>query len=239
MKTKTLALFVIVLLAVASAMPILAAANPSNVKLVILELRADGKPDGTPGGKPIKPAPPQPIDPELNDHFELLGFSFSTTAYYVINPNNAYGFTETQVENAITTSAGTWDDETQAEVFSYAGPTDRISGKLDGFNVIDWGRYRNGVIAVTMIWTYTATGDIAEVDMKLNTRYAWSLTSQPNKMDVQNIVTHEFGHWAGLGDLYNAEDALLTMYGYSGYGVTYQRDLGYGDQLGIRAVYGL
>jgi hypothetical protein len=58
-------------------------------------------------------------------------------------------------------------------------------------------------------------------------------------MDVQNIVTHEFGHWAGLADLYNSADSLLTMYGYSGYGVTYQRDLGLGDRMGVQAVYGL
>jgi hypothetical protein len=75
--------------------------------------------------------------------------------------------------------------------------------------------------------------------MKLNTRYSWSLTSEANRMDVQNIVTHEFGHWAGLADLYNSADSLLTMYGYSGYGVTYQRDLGLGDRMGVQAVYGL
>ncbi len=240
MKTKTLALFIIFLLAVATSMPILAAAKPSNVKLVVFELRADGKPDGTPGGKPVKPPPPQPIDPEENDHYELLGFSFSTTADYWINPNNAYGFTATEVEYAITSSAETWDSVvTSVDVFSYAGQTERASGKLDGFNVIDWGRYRNGVIAVTMIWTYTATGDIAEVDMKLNIRYAWSLAGESDKMDVQNIVTHEFGHWAGLADLYSSADYWLTMYGYSGYGITYQRTLGLGDRLGIQDVYGL
>ena len=239
MKNKTLALFIIVLLVVASAMPILAAAKPSDVKLVILELRADAKPDGTPGGKPIKPPPPEPTPADKNPNYECLPFSFSTTAEYWVNPNNAYGFTVEQVEYAITTSAETWDFETAFEVFEYKDTTTLTSGNRDGYNVVDWGRYRNGVIAVTMIW-YSGT-EILEVDMKLNTRYAWSISEDgvARKMDVQNIVTHEFGHWAGLDDLYNAEDALLTMYGYSGYGVTYQRDLGLGDILGIQDVYGL
>ncbi len=65
-------------------------------------------------------------------------------------------------------------------------PQTRIRVNLgDGYNIIDWGRYRNGVIAVTMIWRYAASGDIAEVDMKLNTRYSWSLSGESSKMDVQ------------------------------------------------------
>ena len=57
-------------------------------------------------------------------------------------------------------------------------------------------------------------------------------------MDVQNIATYEFGHWAEVADLYNSADSLLTMYGYSGYGVTIQRNLGLGDKMNIQAVYG-
>jgi len=238
MKTKSLTVLIIVLLAVSSALPLIVSAKPNELKLTVLELRADAKPPGTPGGKPIKPPPTPPLDPDTNNHYALLGFSFSTTAEYLINPNNAYGFAVTEVEYAITTSAETWDDETTFEVFSYEGTTTSTSGNLDGLNVVDWDKYRRGVIAVTMIWTSVATGDVVEVDMKLNTRYDWSLTGETNKMDVQNIVTHEFGHWAGLADLYDEEDALLTMYGYSSYGITYQRTLGLGDILGIRAVYG-
>jgi hypothetical protein len=57
-------------------------------------------------------------------------------------------------------------------------------------------------------------------------------------MDVQNIMTHEFGHWCGLADLYADKDYWLTMYGYSNYGETYKQTLGLGDILGLRAVYG-
>ena len=217
----------------------IASAKPNKLELTILELRADSKLEGTFGVKPVKPTPTPPIDPELKDYYATLGYSFDTTAEYWINPANQYGFTDVQVESAITVSATTWDDATSADVFSYQGLTDRTSGNLDGYNVVDWGCYRSGVIAVTMIWRYTATGDIAEVDMKLNIKYAWSLSGEAKKMDVQNIVTHEFGHWAGLADLYNSADYYLTMYGYSGYGITYQRDLGLGDRFGIEAVYGL
>lgn len=72
----------------------------------------------------------------------------------------------------------------------------------------------------------------------MNTYYGWSLSGEAGKMDVQNIMTHEFGHWCGLDDLYNDADYWLTMYGYSNYGITYQRTLGLGDINGLKAVYG-
>ena len=57
-------------------------------------------------------------------------------------------------------------------------------------------------------------------------------------MDVMDIMTHEFGHWCGLKDLYSDKDYWLTMYGYAGYGETYKRTLGLGDILGLQKVYG-
>ena len=72
----------------------------------------------------------------------------------------------------------------------------------------------------------------------MNTRFMWSLTGEVGKMDVQNIMTHELGHFCGLKDLYNDADYWLTMYGYSDYGLTYARALGLGDINGLKAVYG-
>ena len=73
---------------------------------------------------------------------------------------------------------------------------------------------------------------------RANTRFQWSLTGETGKMDVQNIMTHELGHFCGLKDLYNDADYWLTMYGYSDYGLTYARTLGLGDINGLKVVYG-
>lgn len=171
-----------------------------------------------------------------NSDYKLLPFHWYTTAKYWINPKNSYGFKTIDVVNAITASANTWDEETSYEVFSYQGTTTRSAGRRDGYNVIAWGYYRAGVIAVTYIWY---VGDkIIETDTRLNTYYRWSLTGEAGKMDVQNIMTHEFGHWCGLDDLYDDNDYWLTMYGYASYGETYKRTLGLGDVLGLQAVYG-
>jgi hypothetical protein len=56
-------------------------------------------------------------------------------------------------------------------------------------------------------------------------------------MDVQNIVTHELGHCAGMDDLYESNAVEETMYGYSEEGETKKRDLYLGDITGIIGLY--
>jgi hypothetical protein len=171
-----------------------------------------------------------------NLDYTLLSYhSYSTISYY-INPKNTYGFTTSAVVNTITSSVNTWDSQTSYQVFSYKGLTSRTAGKYDGYNVISWGKYRSGVIAVTMSWV--SGGRVLEVDCLMNTSYKWSLTGGAGKMNVQNIMTHELGHFCGLADLYNEADYWLTMYGYSNYGLTYARTLGLGDIDGLMSVYG-
>ncbi|MFH0805078.1 MAG: matrixin family metalloprotease, partial [Patescibacteria group bacterium] len=67
--------------------------------------------------------------------------------------------------------------------------------------------------------------------------FSWSTTGQSGAYDLQNIGTHEFGHWLQLGDLYTARDRELTMYGYGATSETKKRDLGLGDTLGVQKIY--
>jgi len=190
-------------------------------------------------GKKIPTLPPATDDSMTNPDYKLLGFKWTTTANYWINPSNTYGFSDEAVVTAITTSAETWDTATSFQVFSYVGTTTRSAGTYDSYNVVSWGSYQSNVIAVTFIW-YTRIGRrIIETDTRLNTVFVWSLSGEDGKMDVLNIMTHEFGHWCGLADLYDGKDFWLTMYGYSTYGEVYKRTLGLGDINGLIAVYGV
>jgi len=179
---------------------------------------------------------PPSDDSSTNPAYTLLPYHWYITANYWINPNNKYGLSTSAVVTAITASANTWDSQTSASVFAYKGTTSKSAGKRDRINVISWGSYQARVIAVTYIW-YSGS-QILETDMKLNTYYKWSLSGGTGKMDVRNIVTHEFGHWCGLADLYDDKDYWLTMYGYSDFGETYKQTLGLGDISGLQAVYG-
>ncbi len=222
-------LILIVIVSVTLLSPSLfALAEPKEPKLTVIELRVDGKRSVV--------AYPATDDSMSNPTYSLLDWHWSGTAKYYVNPKNAMGLSTTTLTNTIKASANTWDAETNAVVFSYSGTTTRTAGKYDHQNVVSMGRYRNGVIGVTYLWSIG--GNLVETDTILNTLYSWSLTGASNKMDVQNIMTHEFGHWCGLDDLYSGSDYWLTMYGYSNYGVTYQRTLGLGDINGLKAVYG-
>jgi len=225
-------LLLVVLTAFIVATPVVAqASRADHVSLMVIEhvQREHGRP-GTVNSIPSED------DSMTNPDYKLLPFHWYTTANYWINPSNKYGFSVSAVVTTIMTSADTWDSQTSATVFSYQGTISRQAGTYDGYNVVAWGAYRAGVIAVTYIW-YSGSR-IVETDTRMNTFYRWSLSGEAGKMDVQDIMTHEFGHWCGLADLYSDVDYWLTMYGYSTYGETYKQTLGLGDIKGLQAVYG-
>jgi len=229
-KIGSLALTVVIVLSLAAMLPLSVSAVEST-HLMVVEWYGSGR-------VTLNAIPP--TDNSMsNPHYKLLRFHWYTTAEYCINPTNTYDIPESDVVNAIQTSANTWDVETSYEVFSYKGTTTNLAGKYDGCNVVSWGTYSQAnVIAVTFIWYTRGTRRILETDTLMNVHFAWSLSGETGKMDVQNIMTHEFGHWCGLNDLYNDKDYWLTMYGYANYGETSKRDLGLGDILGLQAVYG-
>ena len=205
-------------------------AKPEELQLTIIEMRLNGR--------PAKPSPiPSTDDSSTNPDYGTLSYHWYTTASYYVNGANNIGLTPSDVVTAVTISANTWDVETSNAVFSFIGSTDLKAGLRDNFNVVSFGTYKRGVIGVTYLWS--SGGRLLETDTILNTYYGWSLTGGSGKMDVQNIMTHEFGHWCGLNDLYANKDYWLTMYGYSNYGYTYERTLGLGDILGLQSVYGI
>ena len=219
-KTNALPLVFVILFSVFATLPIAFSVTDSSVELKVV----------------VTYAIPPTDDSMTNSHYKLLRYhSYSTINYYV-NPSNTYGFSQSAVVNALTGCVNTWDVETAYQVFSYKGTTSRIAGTYDGFNVISWGTYSAGVVAVTMSWVKGKR--VLEVDCLMNTYYGWSLTGEANKMDVQNIMTHELGHFCGIADLYNNVDYWLTMYGYADFGETYKRTLGLGDIRGLEAFYG-
>lgn len=79
----------------------------------------------------------------------------------------------------------------------------------------------------------------AQADVYINTKYCdptyRSYYPTSNRYDGQSTMTHELGHFVGLGHSYYP----TTMYAYGSPGTTYKRDLHYDDILGIQAIYGV
>jgi hypothetical protein len=144
----------------------------------------------------------------------------------------------------IEASFSTWNSADSGEKFFDGGKTTVKATKLDGINAILWKNLSPSTIAVTYVWYYTATGEVAEVDTAFNSRYPWAIfnasggecQASPDAYDLQDIATHEFGHWVGLDDLYSDADEDLTMYGFGAGGELKKRTLGTGDIDGARAV---
>ena len=148
--------------------------------------------------------------------------------------------------SVITASTGEWDSHTTADLFgsvTYKANADWDSSSPDGDNELVFGDYpQDGVIAICIVWGYFGgrprQREIIEFDIMFDTDYEWSLSGESDKMDLQNIATHELGHGAGLGDLYKLRASEETMYGYSTEGETKKRTLYFGDIAGIQELYG-
>jgi hypothetical protein len=144
---------------------------------------------------------------------------------------------------AIADSFATWHGADSGKIFFDGGTTKVKAAKFDGTNAILWKRLQPSTIGVTYVWYYTATDEVAEVDTAFNSRYPWRIfngtgdcSTQFDAYDVQDIATHEFGHWVGLDDRYNDADKDLTMYGFGAGGELKKRTLGIGDIDGANAV---
>ena len=168
---------------------------------------------------------------------------------YVINPSGAVkqGLAQSDVVAEIKASLESWDAVVSKELYNDNPVVDtKAKAKLDYKNVITWARLQPGVVAVATIWYYSATGEIVDADIELNSYYKWGIDlddegteyTLTGKFDIQNIVTHEAGHWSGLDDIYDDTYWAMTMYGYTHYGETIKISLEPGDIAGVQAVYG-
>ena len=191
-----------------------------------------GKPPGTPGrGSPT-------------ECYKLLGVKWKAfPVNYVINPTNPQNLPVEFVTSAISISAETWDTATTStELFGGYSVDDTASAGVQNYkNEISWGNYpETGVIAATTVWYSPIGRKIVEFDIMFDTDWIWGdATIDSTKMDLQNIATHELGHGAGLGDVYDSACSAVTMYGYSNYGETQKRTLEQPDITGIQTLYGI
>lgn len=178
---------------------------------------------------------------------------YGTTGWYMPTAGMTYqinydtrpaNLTVAQVQTAITNSFSTWMTADSKQIFTDGGSTIAKNARLDGTNAILWKRINGSALAITYSWVYQS-GLLAESDTVFNSKYPWSYTPYAGSndcggvagtYDVQNIATHEFGHWIGLDDLIAYADRDLTMYGY-GYTTELKADsLGTGDILGVNNI---
>lgn len=136
------------------------------------------------------------------------------TAYPADSPD----MTPEEIMRAVSAAAGAWSRGQLACTFMDIQPTSSTeptpAAKFDYYNVLvfrhdSWCKagdptmcYDPAALAITSVFVSTADGKIRDGDVEVNARnFVWAdadLDPTRGKQDLQNALTHEFGHLIGL-----------------------------------------
>lgn len=174
------------------------------------------------------------------------GIKWRNVENWVLNPAGS-GLDAAGALSVFSGGVAKWEDAADGTVNGVAGADILGNGSLTDVNLsagtynlaneVEFAPLDPGIIAVTTVWYNLFTKAFVEWDQIYNTAYAWSLSGEELKMDLDNIVTHELGHSVGLGDLYKSVCSNETMYGYADFGEINKRDLNTGDIAGVDKLY--
>ncbi len=173
-----------------------------------------------------------------NDHGAALYWR-QMPIEFSINPENPFGLSEDEVEDAILTAAESWEAVGAAIEFEYMGFTDTQEMGFDSENVIYFSELwdeGDSKAAMTYNWS-TEDGAIVAFDIGINAEdYEWTVEENGAVMDIENVMAHELGHVLGLG--HSDIDDLATMWESTEAGELIKRSLRPDDENGLFAVYG-
>lgn len=194
-----------------------------------------------------KPAKSSPADKCYG--FISKGAKWKGVEGWVVDQSiNVSGLDAAYVKAAMQTDIGTWESAAFGKNILGDGNVGQVSSTLgsvlDNKNEVAFGKIQSpGAIAVTYIWGNfggkVSQKVLVEWDQAYSTDFSWSPNAEieKDKMDFEDIATHELGHSVGMGDLYNSSCSSQTMYGYASEGETNKRSLENGDITGIRLLY--
>lgn len=167
---------------------------------------------------------------------------------YHIHQDGSTKLDNTAAFNAIKEGFAVWDNVGCSYITaSFAGMTDEdrvgYNGDTPNANIVvfrdnNW-EHSEGILALTSVTFKASTGEIFDADIELNSEeYPLTTTDVPAtvKIDVQNTVAHEAGHFLGL-DHSSVSDA--TMFATAPLRETAKRSLHPDDEAGLCDAYAL
>lgn len=165
----------------------------------------------------------------LYQPLELKAYSYSGIHWssYPVSVDTGDASLPSAWITSIAHSMSTWNSQTSPFYFNVGYSGHQIKVQNNG---------NNGVPAA-VYYSYDGSNHMIDADMYFNSYYSWSTSGEAGKYDVENVATHEFGHWLVLNDLYGGGDTEKTMYGYVSTGETKKRTLTTDDINGINAIY--
>ncbi len=87
-------------------------------------------------------------------------------------------------------------------------------------------------------YIYDPYGFFIEVDIRYNSAFDFEVNGAANKYDVQSVAVHEFGHFAGLGDLSTPPCTTIHVMWHDLNPGEIKHTLQNGDKAGINSLYG-
>jgi predicted Zn-dependent protease len=158
-----------------------------------------------------------------------------------IHQKAATGVTAEQTQAAIRAAYQSWS----AVSCSYLTTADlglvnnEGGNSQDGVNTNGWlsgwpASYGSSTLGLTKTIYYPHNGELIDADTDYNPNRQWSVSGDPNKIDIQSVVTHEVGHQFGLD---HSSTQAATMFYATGSGDTSQRSLHSDDMAGICQLY--
>jgi len=178
--------------------------------------------------------------------FLAKGAKWKSVEPWLVNAVNAEGLSDIFVRDNLMSDIAKWESFGSADILGdgslTSAPLSADTDSPDGANEVYFGDIDSeGAIAVTVVWGYFSgppkLRELVEWDQVYDqVDYDWSATGEPDKMDFENIATHEIGHAVGMG---HPDDSCIeeTMYRYAGFGETKKRTLEAGDKAGIAELY--
>lgn len=113
------------------------------------------------------------------------------------------GVPATELQAAAARAFATWQGVPTASLSSqFVGFTGAAPFDEDGLSVIGFEVEPDDlVLGETGFLIDVLSGEIVEADILLNATFQWSAapTGDPTRFDLQSVVTHEIGHFLGLG----------------------------------------
>ena len=179
--------------------------------------------------------------------FMAKGAKWKKIENWIVNPANSRGLDSAFVFDNLAFDIGKWENAAGKNILGGGSLTSDLLAadtiNPDNQNEVYFADVSDsGAIAVTIVWGYFSgpifARELVEWDQVYDdVDFDWSLNGEANKMDFENIATHELGHSFGLADLYTLSCSAQTMYGYASDGETNKRTLELGDITGIKKLY--
>ncbi|MBI4258157.1 MAG: matrixin family metalloprotease [Thaumarchaeota archaeon] len=171
---------------------------------------------------------------------------WKTIEPWLLNPANTEGLSDDFLFTNLGIDIQKWEDAAATDILGDGSITAATlvadTDNPDGVNEVYFGGVGSeGAIAVTIVWGVffgpPSQRELVEWDQVYDqVDFDWSSTGEADKMDFENIATHELGHSVGMG---HPDDTCTeeTMYRFADLGETKKRDLHTGDIAGIQDLY--